>query len=201
MTNPIKKAAVCFLLAFQAAISLGQIASRDLLEWNEFYRLSWEDFQGERSESSIGDAGTFVSIKAKPYVVKNTVMYDVYAYFNRNKSWASDRSAELLEHEQLHFDIAELYARKIRKRISELKRRGVNDVKRYNDEIKTLLEASNMDDVQYDLETLHGALPKKQLLWKTKVKKELEELDDFKKEKKVIGRAKNSKSKALKVQN
>jgi hypothetical protein len=192
----MKKAAVFCLIAFQAAVSFAQTQSRGLLEWNEFYKLSWEDFQGERTEGSIGDAGTSVSIKAKPYMVNNKVMYDVYAYFNRNKSWASDKSDKLLEHEQLHFDIAELYARKIRKRISELKGRGVNDVKKYNAEITTLLEASNVADVQYDLETLHGALPKKQLLWEAKVKQELEHLDDFKKEKKVIGRAKSSKSKA-----
>jgi hypothetical protein len=187
----MNKAAVFFLLLFQAAVSLAQSNPVDLLEWNEYYKLSWEDFQGKRTDSSIGDAGTFVSIKAKPYMVKNRVVYDVHAFFNRNKSWASDKSKELLEHEQLHFDIAELYARKIRKRISELRDRGVNNVKEYNAEINKLLEESNVADVEYDLETLHGALPKKQMLWETKVKKELEELEGFKKEKKVIGKAKS----------
>jgi hypothetical protein len=190
----MKKAAVLLSIIFQAAISLAQTSSsRDFLEWNEFYKLSWEDFQGQRTEHAIGDAGTAVSIKAKPYLVKNRVLYDVYAYFNRQKSWASDKSVQLLEHEQLHFDIAELYARKIRKRISELRDQGVNDVKDYNEEISKLLEESNVADVEYDLETLHGALPKKQLLWETKIRKELESLEGFKKEKKVIGSRKSKK--------
>src|SRR5688500_19580117 len=102
-----KAAVICLILLSQAAVSLAQNTSSDLLEWNEFYKLTWEDFTGKRTESSIGDAGTVVSIKAKPYMVKNKVKYDVYAYFNRQKSWASDTSEELLKHEQLHFDIAE----------------------------------------------------------------------------------------------
>ena len=192
----MKKAAVFFILIFQAAISWSQstVPSSDLLEWNEFYKLSWEDFQGSRTANAIGDAGTAVSIKAKPYMVQKKIKYDVYAYFNRQKSWAVDKSTELLEHEQLHFDIAELYARKIRKRISELSSRGVDDLDKYNAEIKRLLEESNAADVEYDLETLHGALPRKQLAWETKVKKELQDLDDFKKEKKVIGRSRKHKA-------
>src|SRR5687768_6828529 len=91
------------------------VDDRGTITWNEFYRLQWHDFQGEPQENSIGDAGTVVQIKAKPYLVKKQVRYDVYALFNRKKSWARDYSESLLAHEQLHFDIAELYARKIRK--------------------------------------------------------------------------------------
>ena len=191
----MRKAAVFLILILQAAVSQSQstVPSTNLLEWNEFYKLTWEDFQGTRSAGAIGDAGTAVSIKAKPYLVQKKIKYDVYAYFNRQKSWAIDKSPELLEHEQLHFDIAELYARKIRKRISELSSRGVDDLDKYNDEIKRLLEESNAADIEYDLETLHGALPKKQREWETNIKKQLQELEDFKKEKKVIGRKADSR--------
>lgn len=183
----MKKAAIVFLaLISQTVISIAQTTSQNLIEWNEFYTLTWEDFEGVRTDGSIGDAGTAVSIKAKPYMVKNKVKYNVYAYFNREKSWAADKSDELLKHEQLHFDIAELYARKIRKRISELSASGVNDVKIYNKEIQELLEESNSADVQYDLETLHGAMIKRQAAWEKNVKQELEALAKYKKVKKVI---------------
>jgi predicted secreted Zn-dependent protease len=183
----MKKAAIVFLvLISQTVASIAQTTSQNLIEWNEFYTLSWEDFEGVRTGGSIGDAGTAVSIKAKPYMVKNKVKYNVYAYFNREKSWATDKSEELLKHEQLHFDIAELYARKIRKRISELSASGVNDVKIYNEEIQELLDESNSADIQYDLETLHGALVKRQATWEKNVKQELEALAKYKKVRKVI---------------
>lgn len=156
------------------------------LEWNEFHALSWEDFQGKPEKNAAGDAGTSVQIKAKPYLVKKKVKYDVYTVFNKNKSWKRDQSPLLLAHEQLHFDLAEVYARKIRKRISELSSKGVNDIKLYNREIQFLLEESNEADRQYDIETLHGMLDKKQAAWQKKIKEELSALKDFKKPRKII---------------
>jgi predicted secreted Zn-dependent protease len=177
------------LLFVPASFAQSQTASleeSDFISWNEFYKLQWHDFQGEPDEHSIGDAGTAVKIKAKPYLIKNEVRYDVYALFNRNKSWARDQSAALLAHEQLHFDIAELYARKIRKKINKLNDNGVNDVKTFNAAIQELLYESNEVDERYDLETLHGALSKKQAAWAEKIKEELISLQHYKKPKRII---------------
>ena len=157
-----------------------------LLEWNEFYRLTWEDFQGHRTSGSIGDAGTVVHIKAKPYFVGKKISYDVHAYFDREQSWTTDQSPALLAHEQLHFDIAELYARKIRKRIYKLTSDGVNDLDRINASIRELLDESNEIDRKYDAETLHGSIPSKQAKWQVEVSKELQALKRFKKPKKII---------------
>lgn len=170
---------VCMLSAY------GQ---KNKIEWNEFYKLTWYDFQGKAAEGSRGDAGAVVQIKAKPYYVGKEIHYDVYAYFNRRKSWKKDISDQLLAHEQLHFDIAELYARKIRRQIEILKRQGANDSKSINKEIKKLLNESNSYDELYDLETLHGSLQKKQASWSRKISEELEELEDYKKERKIISR-------------
>jgi hypothetical protein len=160
--------------------------SRDVIVWNEYRPLTWDDFQGKRTEDAAGDAGTVVQIKAKPYMVKDQVKYDVFAVFVKNKSWADAQSQELLAHEQLHFDIAELYARKIRKEIAALADASENEVKVYNRAIQHLLNESNEMDIQYDLETLHGAMQKKQAEWVKNVKAELTELARYKKHKQVI---------------
>ena len=128
-----------------------------------------------------------MQIKARPFLVNKEIHYDVVAIFNRSKSWSRDHSPSLLDHERLHFDIAELYARKIRKRIKELQRRGVNNIKTYNTAIHEVLLESNQADQQYDLETLHGALSKKQREWTEKVKEELGSLSRYKKTRRVIG--------------
>ena len=157
------------------------------LVWNEHYSLQWHDFRGKAGTGSIGDAGTVVHIKAKPFIVNKQIHYDVRAIFNREKSWARDTSRTLLNHERLHFDIAELYARKIRKKVSELRRRGVDDIGTFNDAIKELLLESNDVDAQYDAETLHGALSRKQAEWVRKVGQELADLKNYRKKKWVIG--------------
>jgi hypothetical protein len=180
------------LLFFFAIVSITGSAqefvndSKDVIAWNEYYHLTWDDFLGQPSSESIGDAGTAVNIKAKPYFIKNQIMYDVDAFFNRRQSWKRERSDALLRHEQLHFDIAELYARMIRKKVVELQERGINDIKVYNAAIKTLLEESNEADQRYDLETLHGALSKKQAYWELRVKEQLAGMKDYKKRKKII---------------
>jgi hypothetical protein len=158
----------------------------NLLEWNEFYHLQWDDFRGKTTVQARGDAGTTVLIKVKPYRVGRVVMYDVHTYFNRAKSWCRDKSNSLLEHERLHFDLAELYARMIRKKIEELNSQGIKDVKIYNRAIDELLQKSNETDQRYDLETLHGALPKKQDSWEIYVKQQLMGLKDYKKRTRFI---------------
>ena len=158
----------------------------ELIEWNEFYTLSWEDFEGRPTEGSMGDAGTAVLIKAKPYYVKDQILYDVEAYFNRKKSWKRAESDALLRHERLHFDIAELYARKIRKKIADLKAQETTDLQVYNAAIKALLQESNEVDQRYDLETLHGAMQRKQALWEQQVNEQLQGLKYYKKRKRVI---------------
>lgn len=162
------------------------LSSAQLLEWNEYYRLTWDDFQGKPTPVSKGDAGTFVQIKAKPYLVGGEAFYDVHAYFDREQSWATEKSRSLLAHEQLHFDIAELYARKIRKRIHQLKSEGVKDVSKINAAVRHLLEESNEADIRYDAETLHGSLRSKQAQWEEKVSNEMASLERFKKPKKII---------------
>jgi hypothetical protein len=163
---------------------------QNLIEWNEYYTITWEDFQGSPTHESIGDAGTAIKIKATPFFIKNRVYYDVEALFDRKKSWSRAKSDPLLEHERLHFDIAELYARKIRKLVSDMNERGVHDIKSYNTAIRELLEKSNEADQRYDLETLHGALSKKQMIWERKVKEQLMGLKDYKKRKRIIAAGK-----------
>jgi hypothetical protein len=174
------------LLIFTITYSSAQTTAESKLEWNEFYQVKWSDFQGKPSEYSHGDAATAVQIKAKPFYIKNEIHYDVWAYFNREQSWVRHHSQELLEHEQLHFDIAELYARKIRKEIIRLKNNNVNDVETINAAIKVLLAESDKMDIQYDAETLHGSFPKKQAKWASKIKQEMAELEQYKKIKRIV---------------
>jgi hypothetical protein len=184
---------VLSVLIITASLATAQVFTRDaddLLEWNEYYHLQWTDFQGTASRNSFGDAGTAVLIKARPFYIKGHVSYDVFAYFNRKKSWCRGKSESLLSHERLHFDIAELYARMIRKKISDMNAAGVRDINQYNKAIEILLEKSNEADKQYDLETLHGTLWKKQAYWQKNVEEQLQGYKDFRKRKRLITSAK-----------
>jgi hypothetical protein len=85
----MKVNSLALILLFVSLFSYAQEAGRSersVIVWNEYYTLGWQDFEGKRTENAIGDAGSVVQIKAKPYLVKNKVKYEVAALFLRNKS-------------------------------------------------------------------------------------------------------------------
>lgn len=178
------------LILLPFSVTLGQNHPYDparYMEWNEFYALTWENFKAVPADDTFGDAGTVVKIIAKPYKRGNRIDYNVYALFDRTKSWTFEEDPSLLAHEQLHFDLAELAARKIRKKVEELSAQNVKRIKDYNSAINRLLKENSHLDEQYDRETFHGALRDKQELWKQKITSELDALEKYKKERKVIG--------------
>jgi Bacterial protein of unknown function (DUF922) len=88
------------------------------------------------------------------------------------KQLIEDANEELLEHEQLHFDMAEIAARKIRKRISETTDAcgaGADDapLNRYVGEVT---QDFREEQARYDQETKHGTFLFAQGKWESRVK-------------------------------
>jgi hypothetical protein len=150
----------------------------DVILWNKNQRLSWKDFTGLADEKSSYYAATFASIRYR-YQYSSTgkvynVKFEVYSYFTKSKSWSKKerQSVALLQHEQLHFDITELYARKLKE---ELERNKYTE--NYKSEIAEIFnikkrELKQMED-KYDEETNHSQNKEKQQEWENYVAKEL----------------------------
>jgi len=92
------------------------------LKWAQHPTLSWSDFQARPRRttgepSAVTDTGFRVQLECR----ENTLDIRVDAEFYPTSSWvkAPSKSPELLRHEQGHFDITEIYARKMRKAIRE----------------------------------------------------------------------------------
>jgi predicted secreted Zn-dependent protease len=171
--------AILLLLSASSAI---KTKSKNHLEWNEYAPLAWSDFQGSVNVHSHGDAASTISIRATPYYKNRKLVYEVKALFIKDQSWYKSSSARLLHHEQLHFDLAELYARRVRKKISEYRQMGVHDVTEINKALSKVLQESNTEDRRFDAETLHGALAHKEKMWAKEIKEELFVLRKFSKE-------------------
>jgi predicted secreted Zn-dependent protease len=104
----------------------------------------------------------------------------VKCFFDRTKSWTKDKkSAYLLSHEQLHFDITELFVRKLRKQLASLG----NDCQKLNDYVEKYYNENYKEYVAYqaayDRESEHSIDKKKQAYWEQKVAQELEVLKPF----------------------
>jgi hypothetical protein len=154
----------------------------DTIYWRPDIKLHWVDFRGEvdYKSSFLAYTSTIISLKYSIQFRGSNVIPEFYVTcaFNCNKSWArKDKpdllNASLLDHEQLHFDIAELTARKLRKALHNQK--FTKDNYQYKIEgirNSILKDGENMQE-RYDKETGHGTHIKEQALWKKRVEQEL----------------------------
>ncbi|WP_246124846.1 DUF922 domain-containing protein [Algibacter pacificus] len=159
---------------------------KSIILWNENNKLSWHDFKGKPKPDSGAAAETASGISFGFSIKKtneNVVSFstEVDTNFYPEESWVNTdlANAYILGHEQLHFDITELFARKFRKEISELK--VSNSIKV---ELKTLYKnnASELDKHQkrYDEETNHSENLEIQKQWQRYIKLELKKLSKYK---------------------
>ena len=109
----------------------------------------------------------------KGNVVK--VDFEIGAFFYPDRSWYRPEVCDsvILGHEQLHFDISELYSRKMKKRFEDTKftKNVKAEVRKIYGEITVEL---NDFQNRYDDETNFSRNRGQQLLWNQKIGKALE---------------------------
>lgn len=172
-----KLAIICLsLIYFSTAY-----AQADSLNWNAAKKLHWDDFKGEPEEGTLVGARTFTTLKYKLYDYDTSCYVVVKCVFLARLSWRKDddTTAYALQHEQGHFDISEIYARKLRKAFNQYQysQRTVNaDVVAI---FNRLCEEKTKFNDRYDKETSHSLDRAKQQEWNTKISMMLDELKEF----------------------
>ena len=104
------------------------------IEWNQ-KELTFEDFKGESKYSGEKVKGEFAGLIKWSYSITNDnpPQYTIYNKMDREKSWISANSEELISEYQFMWDLQELYARKMRKASEDLNQQNVQDTKVYRD--------------------------------------------------------------------
>lgn len=157
-----------------------QLDSAEAIEWSPELELSWDDYvyrdwSGRNYRGSM--AITAVKISARGYLRRGVPEFQVKAIFIRQDSWTSDSTdLSLLHHEQLHFDICEMYAAKIRRKINDLHKDGEKRPQTYRWHIQNLIARFNEYSQEYDKATKFGTDVAEQEKWRMKVQGELKRL-------------------------
>jgi len=152
----------------------------DAIQWNAHRKISWQDFRGKPFKTAWAAATTASGIGYSYTGEERADGYELHfkvgAYFYPNKSWYQPKlcNERVLEHEQLHFDISELCARKLRRelettRFSKNAKAEIEAI--YN---RVLLELSKLQS-RYDHETNYSRDSKRQAFWSQKIRRALEE--------------------------
>ena len=151
------------------------------LIWNTDRKLIWDDFLGKADKHSGYAALTSSKIGFDTEWFDDSVIVIIPTYFDHHKSWVlGDGTDELLAHEQGHFDIAEIIARKVRKELSFQKFTDITMTsKKINTIYKKHTQHSWSSYDKYDQETKHGTVKSKQKDWLERISGELKELDKF----------------------
>ncbi|MEM0997362.1 MAG: DUF922 domain-containing protein [Bacteroidota bacterium] len=149
------------------------------IRWRKNRRLTWDDFRGRPDRRSPMDALTESGISFSWSCDYRGFQHETYSMFVPDKSWVKEESDALLRHEQLHFDITELHARKIRKYFGELRypcrlgQRGINSA------AQRLIRESSAMQQRYDRETNHSLREEEQVRWERYVARELTDLEPW----------------------
>ena len=151
----------------------------EVILWEKSKNLTWDNFKGvpENNRAAAVTASgltyEFSTTKKNNQVV--AIDFTVSSHFYPNKSWYRPEVCDevILGHEQLHFDITEVYARKF---IKLLKQKKFTD--NVKNEVKQIYSTINseLNEFQnlYDSETNFSRNREAQLTWELKVNKLLE---------------------------
>jgi len=162
------------------------------IEWSKARKLRRTDFKGRIAAVGNAAALSFIIVQASWQCEGNRLVTNIKAVFDPSRStWSPGQDSfsaanrrmmpagggtALLEHEQTHFDIAEVFARRIRAHLEQLTdvctRPGgtvplaavVDDYQRELDE----------EQARYDRETVFGNDARMQWNWTSKTRKALE---------------------------
>lgn len=118
----------CLIGVFSTIIANAQLIDSNTINWNENRKMHYGDYKVLMPADSmrdgdgnwIGFAATMVLINKNFQRQEDYLQYDIYAYVDMSRSYIKpdtflgDYLEYALDHEQIHFDISELYARKMR---------------------------------------------------------------------------------------
>ena len=112
------------ILVFISILALSFQADDRFIYWDENRPLKWSDFKGpypKHSKITVA-ANTFSDFNHNAWKEKDHYLFRVRALFRTDGSYTIFNDGEdpyTLKHEQYHFNITEIYARKMRKDITD----------------------------------------------------------------------------------
>ena len=171
-----------FVIIFASSLLLFSFTKKkkneDYIPWNTERKLTWDDFTADAPGNTSDAALTTTYVGFSYSKSRNVISYKIECKFQKSRSWGRVKTEYILKHEQGHFDIAEIFARKLNKEIKAYlaksnNHEGLNPI--YS---KVMQEKRDMQE-QYDKESNHSIHKVKQGEWDEKIEDLLDESDDF----------------------
>ncbi|MCD6367228.1 MAG: hypothetical protein J7L46_06800 [Bacteroidales bacterium] len=156
--------------------------SKHLIYWHIRNTVTWSDFRSISKLPGNEAARISTGIKYSVKLEDKNLTFVVQSFANPKDSYyiKKDKSPELLKHEQGHFDICEIFARKFRKQLQTTtfnqNSAGSGTEKIY----KQILKDLQKFQILYDKETKHSTDTAMQAKWNIKIAKMVKILEPHK---------------------
>ena len=182
LQGPAAKPAQAVPAGAQAAQAARPVAAP--IAWSAARPLTVADFMSRPKPYERLAALTTTDIKAgaacRDFVFTGTVQ----ATFDPNASWFRDPrnfTPALLRHEQMHFDLTEVYARIMRQKLVVFQAKvDCNKLQpAFNNLTKSVYAEWDREQNRYDVETNHGLNSAKQAYWEKQTQVKLAQLQAF----------------------
>jgi hypothetical protein len=168
-----------FLVAVTGLLLNTTNGTDDLIQWNPSRKLTWNDFQAMPDGNSTNAALTSSSIYMKFSSDGTSLQYEITCNFDKKKSWGRVKNDHILAHEQGHFDITEIHARRLSKALAAYRANARTLNKDVNDIYKAEMENLQRMQSQYDSETSHSRNFKEQQEWENKIENMLKSSERY----------------------
>lgn len=196
MKNQILKN-IFFFVGFITLLSFSFVKDEFIL-WQENKKLKIQDFRADNKDTVKVNRQQFLGAISAIRIEyssfqrnKNSVPdFSIKTYFDPNESWMLLKNDYVLQHEQIHFDLTELYARKMRKSVESLQQKKVSNLEIYKKKLNYWNQMSQQTNNAFDKENNDSYTLKngtfflnknpKQKEWKNKIENELNGMTEFK---------------------
>jgi hypothetical protein len=159
--------------------SIFYTSAEEPINWRIRRTLSWQDFKAAPVTTAPHAALTSTSILINYRFGDKGLDYTIQCVFYPHKSWTKVQSPHILAHEQGHFDISQLFTRKLYKELKNYRynpRTAEADIKSIYQRITN--EQSAYQQL-YDKETNFSRNPEGQRRWLERIETELDALKDY----------------------
>lgn len=157
------------------------LGKTDKIFWDQMNTLNWGYFKVKPSDNAEHAAQSNIGISTSCSYNLNGAVISIRGSFNRSNSWVKDdcKNAYILNHEQRHFDITEIYARKFRKELGETPMTFKNFNATFTALYAKIVAEHNSYQDLYDNESNHSIDEAKQIAWDNRIDAELEALSEY----------------------
>ena len=174
------------LIFFSFFLAVNIISGQEII-WQEGQKLTWDNFKSPVNRRNNPDIAAYTHCGWEYSIVKSTnpdspVQIEIRTIFNEDKSWKDFRKINdyILLHEQKHFDIAELFVRKMRKIVAEKIKKSSDYNRLFTVIYKKISDEYKNFQTAYDRDTRHGMNKEKQAEYNVFIAEELDHLKSYK---------------------